>query len=66
MNKNKWPEAVKIALRYATLLMLTLRACDVIDWPWYIVLLPVIVPLAILAVCIILAGIAAVSVETKK
>lgn len=61
--KVKWQGVAKTILRYMTLLFITLRACDVINWPWYIVLSPVIAPLALAAACVMITGVAAVASE---
>lgn len=47
MEQKKWPKVVKTLLTYMTLLFLALRACDVISWPWWCVLSPVIIPLVV-------------------
>lgn len=63
MTKAKWQGVAKTVLRYMTLLFITLRACDVTAWPWYIVLSPVIALFAFVAVCAIVIGIAEIARE---
>lgn len=40
---------IKFITTYATLILITLRACDVIDWPWYWVLSPLALNLCVVA-----------------
>lgn len=57
MNRVKWTDVVKPILTYMTLLFMTLRACDVITWPWYLVLSPTIGAIVFVAVCCAVVGI---------
>lgn len=52
---------VKAILRYMTLVFVTLRACDVIDWAWYVVLSPVIALLTVALICCAILGFASVA-----
>lgn len=45
------------AALYVTLLFITLRACDVIDWPWWCVLSPVIATLSFSLLMLAVVGI---------
>lgn len=47
---------VKFFDSYLTLLFLTLRACDVIDWPWYWVLSPLLLSLCVFVLSCLLVG----------
>lgn len=58
MEKTKWTDVVRRIPSYITLLFLALRACDVISWPWWCVLSPVLIPLAICAVLLVIIAIA--------
>lgn len=61
MEQKKWPNVVNNLLNYATIVLIALRACDVIAWSWYIVLSPIIAKFALLLVSFIVVGIAATS-----
>lgn len=39
------------------LAFIILKLCKVIDWSWWLVLLPIIIPLATIIVCLILLGV---------
>lgn len=56
MRKAKWPNVLNAIVRYMTLLLVALRACDVIDWPWWCVLSPTIATLAFSALALIVVG----------
>lgn len=43
--------------RTLTLVFIALRACDVIDWPWWCVLSPTIAALTVAALLLITVGI---------
>lgn len=49
--------------RTLTLVFIALRACDVIDWPWWCVLSPTIVALSFAALLLFVSGILYVSDE---
>lgn len=57
MKKVKWPTIMGAFARYLTGLFLALRAYDMIDWPWYIILSPTISALVIAALCLAVYGI---------
>ena len=40
-----------------TLVFVALRACEIVQWPWYIVLLPSIVAYAVVIIFVIIVGI---------
>ena len=52
---------IRVLTTYLTLLFLTLRACDVIDWPWYWVLSPLLLTLCILLLSCVLLGTIAIA-----
>lgn len=47
MKKIKWRKVITTILTYSEILFITLRACDVVDWAWWAVLSPAIVPWAV-------------------
>lgn len=61
MEQKKWSNVVKNLLNYATIVLIALRACDVIEWPWYAVLSPILAKFALFLVASIVVGIAAAS-----
>lgn len=56
MSKAKWPKVLNAIIHYMTLLFVALRACDVIDWPWWCVLSPTIAALGFAAILLIVLG----------
>lgn len=46
---------------FLTILFCTLRACDVIDWPWFLVMSPIFISWIIGIVALVVAGLLAVS-----
>lgn len=42
MEQQKWPNVVKNILNYVQIILVALRACDVITWPWWVVLSPIL------------------------
>lgn len=63
MEQKKWPNVVKNLLNYTMIIFLALRACDVVVWPWWVVLSPVIAKVALFLLASAVVGIAA---STKK
>lgn len=37
---KEFSKVINATTRWIGYILLVLRACDVVDWPWYIVLLP--------------------------
>lgn len=60
-NSGILPKIIRPILHYTTLVFITLRACDVIDWPWYAVLSPVIASVAVAVICCTILGMASVA-----
>lgn len=61
--KNKELKFVKFLpclIRWSTIALVALRACDVVSWPWYVVLSPLFVYAAWLILCAAICGVAAV------
>ena len=46
---------------FLTMLFCTLRACDVIDWPWFLVMSPIFISWIITIAALVIAGLLAVS-----
>lgn len=46
---------------FLTMLFCTLRACDVIDWPWFLVMSPIFILWIITIAALVIAGLLAVS-----
>ena len=44
-----------------TILFCALRACDVIDWPWFLVMSPIFISWVIAIAALVIAGLLAVS-----
>lgn len=42
------------------IVFIVLKLCGVIDWSWWLVLLPIIIWVAVLIVCLLILGVAAV------
>lgn len=63
MNKTKLriPKVVKKVLDLLQIVFIVLRACDVVSWPWYVVLSPLLTSAALLVLCAVICGVAAVS-----
>lgn len=63
MNKTKLsiPKVVKKVLDLLQIVFIVLRACDVVNWPWYAVLSPLFAYAAWLILCAAICGVAAVS-----
>lgn len=63
MNKTKLsiPKVVKKVLDLLQIVFIVLRACDVVSWPWYVVLSPLLAYAAWLILCAAICGVAAVS-----
>lgn len=57
MKKLKWVEVIKTLLTYMTLVFIALRACGIINWPWYCLLIPAVIPLSVYIICAIIVGI---------
>lgn len=56
MVGKKLMTILKSVVYYMTLLFIALRACDVIDWPWWAVLSPTIAVLAFSALLLVVVG----------
>ena len=63
MNKTKLsiPKVVKKVLDLLQIVFIVLRACDVVSWPWYVVLSPLFTYAAWLILCAAICGVVAVS-----
>ena len=46
---------------FLTMLFCALRACDVIDWPWFLVMSPIFISWIITIAALVIAGLLAVS-----
>lgn len=46
---------------FLTMLFCTLRACDIIDWPWFLVMSPIFISWIIGIAALVIAGLLAVS-----
>ena len=55
--------AISTTLRLLTYLFLALRACDITDWAWYVVLSPALVSLGIWLFCCTVAAMMAAAVN---
>lgn len=62
MSKTKLsiPKVVKKVAELMQIVFIVLRACDVVSWPWYVVLSPLFVYAAWLILCAAICGVAAV------
>lgn len=62
MNKTKLsiPKVVKKVLDLLQIVFIVLRACDVVIWPWYVVLGPLFAYAAWLILSAAICGVAAV------
>ena len=62
MSKTKLsiPRVVKKVAELMQIVFIVLRACDVVSWPWYVVLSPLFVYAAWLILCAAICGVAAV------
>lgn len=48
-NNNSGNRSISLEFCHnLTLAFIVLRLCDVIDWPWYVVMMPLWIPLVIL------------------
>lgn len=56
-KEKKWQTLLRSVVYYITLLFVTLRACDVIDWPWWCVLSPTIAALSFAAILLFVVGV---------
>ena len=62
--KNKELKFVKFLpclIRWSTIALVALRACDAVNWPWYVVLSPLLTSAALWPLCAVICGVAAVS-----
>ncbi len=59
--KSIIPGFVKKVLELLQIVFIVLRACDVVNWPWYAVLSPLFAYAAWLILCAAICGVAAVS-----
>lgn len=62
MNKTKLsiPKVVKKVLDLLQIVFTVLRACDLVSWPWYVVLSPLFAYAAFLVLCAAICGVVAV------
>ena len=50
-NNNSGNRSISLEFCHnLTLAFIVLRLCDVIDWPWYVVMMPLWIPLALMIV----------------
>lgn len=63
MEQKKWPNAVANLLNYTTLVFLALRACDVVMWPWWVVLSPILAKIALFFLATFIVGLASARKE---
>ena len=54
-------QGLKNICYFLTMLFCTLRACDVIDWPWFLVMSPIFISWIITIAALVIAGLLAVS-----
>ena len=59
--KSIIPGFVKKVLELLQIVFIVLRACDVVNWPWYAVLSPLFAYAAGLILCAAFCGVAALS-----
>lgn len=59
-KKSIIPGFVKKVAELMQIVFIVLRACDVVSWPWYVVLSPLFVYAAWLILCAAICGVAAV------
>lgn len=60
MEQKKWPNVVANLLNYTTLIFLALRACDVVMWPWWVVLSPILAKIVLFLLATFVVGLASV------
>ena len=54
-------KGLKSLCYFLTILFCALRACDVIDWPWFLVMSPIFISWIITIAVLVIAGLLAVS-----
>lgn len=59
-KKSIIPGFVKKVAELMQIVFIVLRACDVVSWPWYVVLSPLFAYAAWLILCAAICGVAAV------
>lgn len=59
MEQKKWPNVVKNLLNYVQIIFVALRACDVVTWPWWVVLSPILAKAALFLLASVVVGVAA-------
>lgn len=59
-KKSIIPGFVKKVAELMQIVFIVLRACDVVSWPWYVVLSPLFAYAALLILCAAICGVAAV------
>jgi hypothetical protein len=53
--------------RMTTTVLVVLRACDVIDWPWWKVMMPTFISLGVVLLILVFCGVAvAIAVSTEE
>lgn len=58
MEQKKWPNLVKNLLNYMQIIFIALRACDVVAWPWWVVLSPILAKAALVLLAAVIVGLA--------
>lgn len=59
-KKSIFPGFVKKVAELMQIVFIVLRACDVVRWPWYVVLSPLFAYAAFLVLCAAICGVVAV------
>jgi fatty acid desaturase len=65
-NTSKVGEILGKILKTVTMVFIALRACDVIVWPWFWVLSPMLLAWAIAVLCFLFVGAAAAVVLSSE
>lgn len=58
---NPVARVISTILRFLTYLFITLRACNIVDWAWYLVLSPALISFGVWLLFCMVLGIAAAS-----
>lgn len=66
MRKNAAVAKIEACAVAASAVMLTLRICQVIDWPWYVVCGPAMLVLAWNALLLLIGATIALTIGTNK
>lgn len=64
-SSNIFSTIVGYISSFLTMLFITLRACDIINWNWYWVMSPFLIPLSISIICVCVVGIITM-IENKR